>query len=363
LNHLYIATDGGVARWNLTADDWDNPLTTMDGLASNNVNNLFMSFSLSGPGQTYSDDILYMSTPMGLARWDVPNDAPLSTLTRNQGLVGDNSRTLFFWSQSPTAGDLMVAHDGAGSTRPGVTQLSLGTTYGSTSPTGTIIDVHRPDQIPHNTVTAVATDWWGVHIATPADPITHWNASNNQFEDGAASWQTPSWPIFDMDSDGNDLWATGNGGAVRINAVGTTHQVRAAYPIEEARAVSVGSNGFWLVADSGLYGWEPAPTYGEMERFLIRRAIPLNVGFVGNYQNVSAYTHPGASFNFINAGSSITLDPSLGVPGPGGIRMQATALSLSSPVEGSATWVRSMGLTYSGTWDLNDTDPGLHSTL
>ena len=33
-DHIMIATHGGIGMYNTTRDDWDNPITTMDGLPS-----------------------------------------------------------------------------------------------------------------------------------------------------------------------------------------------------------------------------------------------------------------------------------------------------------------------------------------
>ncbi|DAC54823.1 MAG TPA: PQQ-binding-like beta-propeller repeat protein, partial [Candidatus Poseidoniaceae archaeon] len=30
-DHVYVATQNGIGRWNMSANDWDNPLTTADG--------------------------------------------------------------------------------------------------------------------------------------------------------------------------------------------------------------------------------------------------------------------------------------------------------------------------------------------
>ena len=346
--HILIATEGGLGMWNMTKDDWDDPLTSLDGLSSNNIYSL----------DVYQD-VVYMGTPLGISRWDLNTNSALATIDRSDGLVGDNTVATAMY---PTGGNLytiFAAHNGAGSTRPGVSEITL--------PSGTStmqINTHRPDQIPHNTVTAVATDWWGVHIATVGEPLTHWNATSNQFEDGAATWQVPSWPIFDMDSDGVDLLVTGNMGGARIEVGSNLHSVLDQYPAEGALAVCISSAGLWMVSSTdGLLGWEPAPTFTRRDMFVLRRAEPLNVGFGGIYDNVTDSTHPGKMITFINSSNPVTLDSSAGVPGPGGMLMQGASLVLSSPVDGAATWVKSHGLAYSGTWDLNDTNPTLQSNL
>ena len=39
---LYIATNGGVGRWDYTQGDWINPLTTSDGLPTNVVEDVLV---------------------------------------------------------------------------------------------------------------------------------------------------------------------------------------------------------------------------------------------------------------------------------------------------------------------------------
>ena len=163
--------------WNISKDDWDDPLTSIDGLASNNVRTL---------DYDYSVDVAYIGTPVGIARWNFSSNTGLATINSVNGLVGDNTVATIGFFNSQGTFTLFASHNGAGKSRPGVSQFDL--PYPST------IFTHRPDQLPHNTVTAVATDWWGVHIATVGEPITHWNASTGQFEDGAAIWQLPAWP-------------------------------------------------------------------------------------------------------------------------------------------------------------------------
>ena len=53
--------------------------------------------------------------------------------------------------------NVFVSHDGRGIDRPGITQISADKCC---------IAQHQFDQLPSNSVTAVASDTWGVHIAT-----------------------------------------------------------------------------------------------------------------------------------------------------------------------------------------------------
>ena len=355
--HVLIATEGGLGQWNLSKSDWDDPLTNADGLSSNNI----MTLDVLGCS-------IFMGTPIGLSGWDECTNSALPLLQRANGLVGDSTVSTYL-VQTQQATTLFAAHNGAGSTRPGVAEIDMAVssvttpngTYNTYSPS--VVNTHRPDQIPHNTVTALASDWWGVHIATVSEPLTHWNASSNQFEDGAASWQIPSWPIYDMDSDGINLVVASNDGGARIDATSMTHTVYAQYRTENTVAASISSVGLWLATQDGLMGWGPAPTFTQRDEFSMRRASPLNVGIAGTYRNITSFTHPGAVISLANSTNTISLEPSLGVAGPGGIKMLDSALSLSSPVDGAAVWVRSVGLTYSGIWDLNETNQNFANTF
>ena len=342
--HILIATEGGLGMWNISKDDWDDPLTSMDGLASNSISSIDIH-----------QNTAYLGTPVGIARWDLSSQQALSTIKRANGLVGDSTASTVVYANSLNQLTMYAIHDGAGPTRPGVSVLSMNS--------GSVIETHRPDQIPHNTVTAVATDYWGVHIATVSEPLTHWNATSKQFEDGSAAWQVPSWPIFNMDSDGTDLLVSGTMGGARIDVSSPTHSVLDIYRAEGTSAVCISNQGMWMIAEAGLLGWEPAPAYTQRDMFELRRAEPLNVGFAGIYDNITDSTNPGQMINFLSAGQNVTLDATVGVAGPGGMLMQGTNLVLSSPVDGAATWVKSYGLTYSGTWDLNQTNPNLQDSM
>ena len=111
----------------------------------------------------------------------------------------------------------MLVMMGAGSERPGVTSID-GTT-------GLITQTHRFDQLPSNTITALASDWWGLHIATDVGPMTHWNGINNQFEDGAAAFQVPSWPVERLVSNGDELLAIGRDIITISEATTQSHSV------------------------------------------------------------------------------------------------------------------------------------------
>ena len=188
-DEVYIGTNGGVGRWSLQTNDWLNPLTTNDGLPSNLVQDVM--FELPH---------LWVATPAGLTQME-PTTNFVNVLTAGNGMLGTSSWGLISTSDNAAGVEIHVSHDGAGSERPGVTSIN--------ATTGLVTQAHRFDQLPSNTVTALASDWWGLHIATDVGPMTHWNALNGQFEDGVAAFQVPSWPIERLVSNGDELLSIG----------------------------------------------------------------------------------------------------------------------------------------------------------
>ena len=77
--------------------------------------------------------------------------------------------------------------------------------------------------LPSNSVTAIATDGWGVHIATDVGPLYHYNFSSYSMEVGLVSGSLQAWPITIMQSDGTRVVAAGSG----FNVIGSQdHQSR-----------------------------------------------------------------------------------------------------------------------------------------
>ena len=112
---LYIATNGGIGRWNYATSDWMNPLTTSDGLPTNVVEDVLVE-----------GNYLWMTTTAGLVRMNLTTNAT-SLYTSASGLMGTSTMSLT--SYTPTGGEttLFIGHDGAGSERPAVTTIGLST--------------------------------------------------------------------------------------------------------------------------------------------------------------------------------------------------------------------------------------------
>ena len=141
-----------------------------------------------------------------------------------------------------------MSHDGRGADRPGVSLVSPSTQQ--------VISTHRFDQLPSNTVTAMTADWWGIHMATDVGPLTHWNASSGDFEDGTGSVQS-QYPIFSMVSDGDELLSMGSRNNVLLSEARTPdHAFITPLRVEGPIEGTLGANHVWVLSEDGLMGWE-----------------------------------------------------------------------------------------------------------
>ena len=344
----YVATDVGVGRYDSINGEWMNPISIANGLQSQIVEDLLLD-----PGDS---NIIWMATQSGLSQYNISTNQVTSTLTtQNDGMAGNSVWALTAVQDINGFSTIFAAHDGAGAERPGISEV-----VGSTA---IVSDTHKFDQLPSNFVTAISADWWGVHIATDVGPITHWNSLANEFEDGIANWQSASWPITDMYSDGDDLIAMGENGVTVIEARVSGHPVQKSIALPGTTGIHLGSNHLWITTSSdGLYGYESSSSWPMLDRAFNRRAIPLNVGFNSMITDISEMTHPGTIIQLASSDDVVTLDPALGVPGVHGINFQAVPLTFSSSVDGSAIWAKSVALSYNVTVNL-DEDVTFLSTL
>ena len=104
------------------------------------------------------------------------------------------------------------------------------------------------------------------------------------------------------------------------------------------------------------------PQWTPLERFELRRANPLNMGFNLINQDITNLTHPGVQIQLASIDQPITLDQDTGTPGIHNILFQGIPLAFTSPVSGAATWAKSNSLKYAVTLNLSD-DPQLANTL
>ncbi len=344
-NVLYIATDGGIGRWNYSTNDWMDSITAFNGLPSNVVEDVVVIGSK-----------VYMATPAGLFVWN-PSTQNGTTLTKANGLMGQSAWGLAVITNNVGASTLIISHDGrGGSDRPGVSLVDPSTLL--------VTSTHRFDQLPSNTVTAVTTDWWGVHMATDVGPLTHWNASSGDFEDGTSLFQT-QYPIVHMMSDGEDLLSIGSENDLMLSEARTNDHASKAF-LRATGAVNgvLGANYIWAITEDGLQGWDRTGQFTPVEPTSMRRALPLTVRAMGNGGgiNITQMTHPGMSIELVDPSGSYALDDSLGTPGVHGLLFQNVPVVLTSPTTGAPVWAKSVALEYDVLLNLSQ-DPALELNL
>jgi len=295
-----------------------------------------------------------MATPNGLSMHDTSTNT-FSTFTPADGLMGTSSWALVGKSTSSSTGQnttayssLFISHDGMGTDRPGITQFDASTQ--------TLIAQHQFDQLPSNSITAVASDMWGVHIATTTGPLVHWVRSTGQFGSGANVFLMEDWPVYSMRSDGSYLIAVGENGATVIQAGLNGNQIVGRYTAADATGGSVISNSYVVIStENGLRIWT-LNNGDEVESTMLRRADPLSLGFQLQFQDVSNYTHPGMQVVLVDAANTVTLSQEGGQQAQHGISMQSVPLTFASPVGGAATWAKLVDMKWNTTVNLSN-DP------
>ena len=336
----YIATNVGIGRYDESSAEWLNPISTANGLPSQIVEDLLLD-----PADS---NLIWIATPAGLGMYNISSNTVTQTLTQqNSGMVGNSVWALTSTVDLNGASTIFAAHDGAGSERPGISEVDSAST--------TVVDTHKFDQLPSNYVTALTADWWGVHVATDNGPVTHWNSASGDFEDGIANWQSGSWPIIEMYSDGDDLVAMGENGVTILEARMAGHPVQKAIALPDTTGIFLGSDYLWITtATDGLYGYETSTSWPMLDRTFNRRAQPLNVGFNQIITNITEFTHPGTQIQLADLSNTVALDQDLGVAGVHGIKFQAVPLTFSSSSSGSAIWTKTVLLNYNVTLDLSE---------
>jgi hypothetical protein len=341
---LYIATNGGIGRWNYTTNDWMDSITVGNGLPSDVVEDVF----------AVGSDI-YMATPAGLFVWD-PSTQSGTTMTVADGLMGLSTWGLAVSTTNTGTSTVIISHDGRGADRPGVTLVDPSTQQ--------VISTHRFDQLPSNTVTALAADWWGLHMATDVGSLTHWNATSGDFEDGTSSFQI-QYPVVHMVSDGTHVMSVGSQNNIMLSEARSGGHLPITYlGALEPQAGAIGANYLWALTEEGLKGWEKNGQFTPVDSTSMRRALPLTVRAMGNGGglNITDMTHLGMSIDLVSPGSPYALDDTLGTPGVHGLLFQNVPVVMTSPTTGAAVWAKSVSLEYDVTLNLSD-DPNLLSAL
>ena len=81
--HVLISTHGGIGLWNQTKYDWDDPITTVDGLPTPISNHLFVP-----PSPVLGNGSVLVGGPTGMIVLD-QNLGMVGSIGRADGLVGD----------------------------------------------------------------------------------------------------------------------------------------------------------------------------------------------------------------------------------------------------------------------------------
>ena len=362
--HILVSTHGGIGLWNLTKYDWDDPITTVDGLPTPISNHLFVP-----PAPILGNGTVLVGGPTGLVVLD-QNLGVVGTIGRTDGLVGDFvSGIVYADSVSRTFNDtstgsmitlhhdsaIFISHNGQGVTRPGVAAWDLSTdSYNGT---------YNIDMIPSNDVSAVETDLWGVHIATSSQPLMHWNGTSMSMEAGQGAIDLQAWPITDLASDGTHLAAIS---ASKISVVRATgdHDV---VMIGEMPGALVADADPWMglavLGEDGLHIYKPMETLREIPRENQRRAYPLNAIFADRTLDITDTTRPGMSTIFASQDNPISIPIDQNQENSSDLLLYPGSLTFSSPARGSWVWAKSTHLNYTGSWDIAALDPRIEESF
>ena len=362
--HVLVSTHGGIGLWNLTKDDWDDPITTVDGLPTPISNHLFVP-----PVPILGNGTVLVGGPTGMI---VLNQdlGVVGTIGRADGLVGDFvSGIVYAGPVSRTFNDtatgsmitlhhdsaIFISHNGQGATRPGVAAWDISTD----SHNGT----YNIDMIPSNDVSAVETDLWGVHIATSNQPLVHWNGTSMGMEAGPGAIELQGWPIIDLASDGNHLAAIS---ASKISIIKSTgdHAVVMVGDMPGALAADADAwMGLAVLGEDGLHIYKPIETLREAPRENQRRASPLNAIFADRTLDITDTTRPGMLTTFASQESPILIPLDQNQANSSELLLYPGSLTFSSPARGSSVWAKSTNLNYTGSWDLAALDPSIEESF
>ena len=335
--HIWFGTLAGLATWDLAAEDWGPSLTAGDGLGSGDIQSLAMNGGELWVGTTGGLCAVRVTTV------DTTGPSVRQCLSRSNGLVGSSTEDLV-----SAGGMLYASHGGFGPTRPGATQVR-GVDRAA------LVQYHA-DSLPSNTVTAIAADGWGVHIATDEEPLSHWNALTNQMEHGAVASDTGGWPLTGLSSDGTMLYAASTDVLHRISVSTIGHPVVNSTQAEGIVATSPGSLGTWAAGgENGVWPFGPAPGFEILPQVIDRRATPLRVSVGGFTTDITTEARPG---------NAITITPGATVgPDTDGLVLMQQPVVFSSDVDGAAVWARTDEVLYNGSWDLLEDEARMRALL
>ena len=90
-DHIMVATYGGIGLWNTTRGDWDDPITTIDGLPTPIIEHLFaINTGIQGNGTVLAGG------SAGLTVLHQNNLSVLTTLNFGDGLIGNTVSGITF---------------------------------------------------------------------------------------------------------------------------------------------------------------------------------------------------------------------------------------------------------------------------
>jgi hypothetical protein len=362
-DHIMIATHGGIGMYNTTRDDWDDPITTIDGLPSPIITHLHaLNTTIQGGGS------LLAGGAAGLTVLHQTNLTVLNTLGFNNGLMGntvsgivdagpvsrvvqnpDGTNTTLYHDAA-----IFISHNGQGPTRPGVAAWDLMTDMANGS--------YNIDMIPSNDVRAIATDDWGVHIVIDVEPLVHWNGSKMKMETGVGQGSLLSWPPFQLHSDGQNIVAMSPRGLDVVDVDGN-HNVVTSRIATGLQGGYVDFSGFYAVGSDGLHVYSPVVSLQEMSREHQRRANPLTVLYGGRTWDITDTTHPGMSTILVTPDDPIEIPQTSDIAAPSRLPMHVGAMTMTAPQGGSWVWARSSALNYTGTWDMAAANGGIQQAF
>ena len=362
-DHILVATHGGIGLWNTTKDDWDDPITTIDGLPTPIIEHLF---ALSTPIQ--GNGTVLAGGAAGLTVLDQNNLSVITTLDFGDGLIGNTVSGITFAESSSRLvnnpdgtttvlyhdASIFISHNGQGSTRPGVAAWDIATD----SANGT----YNIDMIPSNDVRAIATDDWGVHIATDSEPIVHWNATMMEMESGQGRNSLLTWPPFQMMSDG-DYVAVLSPRGVDVVRSGGDHSRVASKLIPGISNAFLDGSGLYVIAQDGLHLYHPVESLREQETGHQRRAGPLTALYAQNSWDITNTSRPGMSTVLVSDENPIIIPQGSEQMIPTKLPLYTGALTLSAPQDGAWVWAQSVSLNYSGSWDLTSMNPNIQASF
>ena len=360
---ILTATWGGIAVYNNTLSEWEDPITTFDGLPVSIYDHLLV---VDIPSQ---GNVVLAGGPSGITILD-SNLTVLTTRGASDGLAGNKVSGLIY-ADSVTRQvidengvtvtefhdeSIFVSHSGQGPTRPGVVAWDINT--------DTVNGTYQIDKIPSNDVRSIAADDWGVHIATDISPMVHWNSSSLDMEVGAPANSLMSWPPSEVSSHGGNLVMISPGG-IDVMDSGGAHLVKAQSGLlNDPRGIDVSDDGLYLVSDDGLHHFSPVEGMVESDKSGQRTARPLNA-IIGErtWEGINETARPGMTTVLVDDEESLDIDMTSESVLPGKLPMNPLALTLSSPETGAWVWAKSSILNYSGNWDMQMMNPGIQAAF